>query len=509
MSAWSLALLGCAMAVSAPPAPAPESIVLNAPRFLRGEEILFTGEVLETSDGIGNRFRKKHALEIRLFVIEVEREYSDCAIIYSTKALEDPIVAQAIASVSGTNTPRDPPPASVHIELIRIDTRGRVKRLEPALAPPPLVLRAETRTADAPLFPVDVPASLELGMFIPLPIGATKIGSTWDSTEPNRPPLAWTIRGTSTWNGGRCLHLTAVQHSEGWDRPDIVRTAWGRAETVLVPPGDGFASVVHRIIQRRDRRDIIGSISVKYEREQTIRHVGDRYNEVKTQVEAAWFFARDLAELQAPGTKTTPKDFRARLTKIEQYLEDSRTKSGFRTAIESTRRRCEAATLGAAPAVAIVRAFTPATSPDKLEREKPAPDFIVADIDRPTGRFRLSNARGKPVVLIFYKPQSQTTKGALELADALTAHFANKVVVLPLACENKGDTATSQRKTWGVKSTLFDGDDVKKTYGIEAYPRFILIDPSGLYRWDIEGIGNETGFLVKEELDRLLAERKR
>ena len=42
------------------------------------------------------------------------------------------------------------------------------------------------------------------------------------------------------------------------------------------------------------------------------------------------------------------------------------------------------------------------------------------------------------------------------------------------------------------------------SYGVTTVPRFALIDKLGQVRWTFTGIGAETGFLVREEVDRLV-----
>ena len=60
---FALVLLTCTP--SAPP-----GLAVAAPRLQRGDELVYTGEIRESSDRPDNRFKKKHLLEIRVFVLE-------------------------------------------------------------------------------------------------------------------------------------------------------------------------------------------------------------------------------------------------------------------------------------------------------------------------------------------------------------------------------------------------------------------------------------------------------
>jgi hypothetical protein len=55
-----------------------------------------------------------------------------------------------------------------------------------------------------------------------------------------------------------------------------------------------------------------------------------------------------------------------------------------------------------------------------------------------------------------------------------------------------------------LKVPLFDGPKAATLYGVETVPRFAVIDAAGQVRWTFTGVGAETGFLVREELDRLV-----
>jgi len=499
MNAVGVALLLSALGPAAPP----DAVVLSGHRLARGEELHYLGEVTEWNERFGNRFRKQYALELRILVLEVADDYTDCAAMTTLRPLEDPAVLQGIRLTTGQKP--IPPSPTIRLELIRVDDRGRVRQLTPAAGPPPLPLVANTATRQLPPIPLDVPTSLELGLFVPLPIGRAKLGSTWDVAEANRPPIGWNAKGQALWNGGRCIQLVATQQTDGWDRPETVREGWQRIDTILVPPADGYAATVQRVIRRREGRDDIGSLTIKYERQPTSRHVGGRYTDVRTEVETAWWFATDLAMLNMPGKAVAQADVDARIKRLKQDLEDSQTASGYRPAIEATHRRCETIALGTTPKVVQVTAYTMDGKPEPFALGKLAPDFVVSEVDRPTGRFRLATARGKPIVLTFFKPGSVTSKGALEIAEALHKHYSTRVVVVPLAAVTGIDAAATQRKQMKLTVPIFDGEEVRTTYEVKAYPQFLVIDSTGTACWEFEGCGEETGFLVKKELDRLLA----
>ncbi|MFO0805972.1 MAG: hypothetical protein U0791_22940 [Gemmataceae bacterium] len=56
-----------------------------------------------------------------------------------------------------------------------------------------------------------------------------------------------------------------------------------------------------------------------------------------------------------------------------------------------------------------------------------------------------------------------------------------------------------------LDEAVLDGTSAVEAYGIESFPRFFVVDSAGVLRWTFAGVGNETGFLVREQVENLLA----
>ena len=474
---------------------APPALAVAAPKLQRGDELVYAGEITESSDRPDNRFKKKHLLEVRLFVLETGAQSADCAVMTSLTTLPDEAVAKAVLVVSGSNPAKTRPAPTVHLQLIRVDSRGRTHLLEPA---GPLFAFDRAKLSPTPATPLDGLPLHELGYFVPLPVEGAKVGSNWAIADPARTPVVWTAKGETTWNGGRALELTAVQKSTGWDQPGSTVDGWHRSESILASPEDGFASAVHRDISRRRGGDIVGRIGTKYELQQTNRYVGTRYTELRNEIERAWQFGQDL-----PAQRNSA-EWQTRLGKIQRYLDDRPTGTSFRPAVESLLRRTDAGSLGTAPIVVSSIRIQP-VEPAILRIGYPAPDFVVADVDRPTGRFRLSANKTKPTVAIFFKPGSVTSKEMLLVAEALYGHFGDKVSIVPLAIGAKADGAVRQREELKLKVPVYDGFDIRDTYRVTTFPQIFILEPNGKLYWTSDaGIGPETGYLIKTQLEGLL-----
>jgi hypothetical protein len=190
------------------------------------------------------------------------------------------------------------------------------------------------------------------------------------------------------------------------------------------------------------------------------------------------------------------KQFETRLDRLDHHIRES--ESLFRGALDAARRALEAARDGdpVRPVVA------PASGTAPARREWPEPGHSAVDFR--AGSFHLASKRGKPVVLVFLKPGGETTAPALRVADALTKRYPGRVEVAPLVAFGDLVEAERERNRLKLSVPLFAGGSAAILYGVETVPRFAVIDPAGRVRWTFTGVGAETGFLLKEELDRLV-----
>ena len=484
-------------------APAADPLALTGPQLARGDELVYTGEIVETGDRIDNRFRKKYEIAVRVFVLDVRRGHADCGVLTSVRPLDDALVVDAQVIASGAGGGRKPSAAAVRIDLIRVDDRGGVKVLAPKIGPPPLPLDKDTPAADPPPPPTDTVPLVELGAFVPLPITAVRTGDTWDVSETARPPLVWTAKDGVIWNGRRCVEATAVQQTDGYDQPDKVRVGWKRTDSVLVSPADGFASTVTRTLVRRDGGDRVGSVTVRYELQPSNKHAGGKYADTRAEVEAGWAFAARHGEWVK--AKFRPDEMRARVTEIDRYLDERPANTPYRVAVEAVKRRYEAGADGAAPPVAAISKKVIVTLVDQGPKVgQPAADFVAPDVDKPTGRVRLSGGRGKPAVLAFFKPGSDTSRDTLTVCEALHRKYAGELTVIPLAVFGTAADAAKQRAALKLTVPVYDGAEVRSTYAVESFPQFFVVDGKGTLTWAFDaGIGPEVGWLVKQEVEKV------
>lgn len=455
-----------------------------APTWQRGDEYVYAGTVAEAVDRPANRFRREHALTVRVFVLERRETWADVAVLTLLRRTDD-AVAGAAGTVTAPTANRTPAPPLTRLDLVRVHQDGTAHQLLPT-GPAPLALGADTPTRVLPAVPLDSFAAFEFGMFPPRPPADAKPW-TRASPDPAAPAEAWRVEAAEFVNAEQCAKLTMTQLAAAWERTDLV---WASTR-------DGTARRVQRSILRRDGVSPLPTtrIELSYDLTGRDRAIGGRYDRYRGEIELAYVRAAELNQLAPDAARLGPRPFVARLEQVDKYLRDTEPGTPYREAVLSVRRRLDAARRGDALPVVVPAAAPAVRPPVAPEPGQPAPDCTA-------GEFRLSRHRGSPVVLVFYKPGSETASHALVVAEALHRTFGGRAVVAPLAVF--ADPIAGERDRLKLTVPVHDGTAAESAYGIETVPRFVVIDAAGVVRWQFHGVGGETGFLVRQELEKLL-----
>lgn len=447
------------------------------PTLERGAEYVYAGTVTEAIERPGTRFRRAHELEVRVLVLEKYPGRADAAVLTLLRRADAP--------------DRGPPLA--RLDLVRVHEDGTTHLLLPT-GPAPLRLAPDTPAHALPPPPLDTFAPAEFGAFPPR---AGLNPERWTGAEPGRPEVAWTAGGFDFVTGERCGELRGVQKSATWDRPQGGVTAWERTESVWVSTADGTARRVHRVIRHRDGIEDRAAVEVevRYELRTQTRLIGPTFARYRAEVETAYATGAEAEPLFREAARLGPQPFAARLARLDRFLADTEPGTPYREAALAVRRRLDAARAGEVLPAPLV-APTPAVR--RSEVGQPAPDFRA-------GEFRLAAVRGKPAVLVFFMPGQETAELSLCVADALAKRYAGRVAVAPLAVFADPALAAKDLERRRLTIPVHDGSTAVEPYGIETFPRFVVVDGGGVVRWAFAGVGAETGFLVREQVDAVLS----
>ena len=465
-------------------------------KLQRGDELTYTGTIAESVERPGIRSRRAHDLEVRVFVLERRETWADAAVLTLLRRTGDASVAGVLPEVTGAKRGTPSPPAA-RLDFLRIHDDGIVHLLAP-LGPAPLRFAADTLARALPTLPLDSFAPFEFGLFPPRQKG-NDVSWSIASNEAARPAETWTAKGHDFINSERCTQLVMVQQSADWERPLGGQTSWQRIEEVWTAQS-GIARRVHRTIRQRDGIAPAAAviIEVKYELKEQGRPIGRTYDRYRQEIETAYLTASEMTPLLKDASRLGPEPFQQRLLRLEAHLAANDPGTPYREAVLAVRRQLEAAKRGEAVSVLSSSLETPVLALTNATIGQPAPEFQAGD-------FRLSKTQGKPVVLVFFMPGQETTDLSLTVADALQKKFGSRVVVVPLAVFASLDAGIQDRDRLKLAVPVYDGSAAVATYGVDSFPRFYAIDGNGKLRWSFAGVGSETGFLLREQMESLLS----
>ncbi len=113
-----------------------------------------------------------------------------------------------------------------------------------------------------------------------------------------------------------------------------------------------------------------------------------------------------------------------------------------------------------------------------------APDFELANLGG--GMLRLTDFRGRLVIINFWSAECHWSQRADEILAAQAQAWGDSVVVLSIASnlnEEKTLIADEAEKRGVSRLLLDDGARVAGLYGAQTTPQFFLIDAAGMLRY--------------------------
>jgi peroxiredoxin len=448
---------------------------LIAPQLSRGQELVYRGSYAEEAVGQGVHFSRSYRLESRVFVLDTPPRGLEVA-------LQTILRLRAPRSEHG----EEPEPSSVRLELARVDLQGRIT----------------ANSGGALSIPLDGPATVERGAFLEVPSGRLGPKQSWEILDANRPAQRWRVVGTELVNGTGCLKLEGVQQSEDWDHPRADRMAWRRRDTVWLVPRLGIAYRVERQIERREpaHREASQRSVAQYELQSDIQYPGQLFEDRRREILQAQKLNEAIAPLLADASKQGHKPFENLLARIAYHLENQ-PPTPYREAVLQMKRRAEAVSRGEAPTTAAADELNRAPALAALDHR--APDFIATNL-LTKETMQLRRWLGRPILMVFYHPDSATVEPVLRLAQAMQDKYGRLMVVLAFAVSDDAERIKKQALELGLSVPILSGKGLRQTYGVEATPKLIIVDAGGVVRGQFIGWGPEASTAVALELQRWL-----
>lgn len=467
----SFCFLTCALAIGQAPERGAWQI---APQLAPGLELVYSGTYAEENLIPNVQFKRQYKLETTLFVLEGGPRQWDLAFLTSLSLRDRP----------GPDK-EGPAATSVRLELGQMDQRGR----------------ARGNSGGALLVPLAGPPTLEAGFLVEGPMVPVKKGESWEVAEAGRPPRIWQVQGIEMRGNLSCLKIVGQQQSEDWDKPRADRTAWRRRDTIWLIPHSGICYRVERLLERRDpaRREPTHRLEAIYELDSRLKYPGRLLEDRRQEIMSAKKFQEDAAPLFKQ-----PVLYQAKLEvldkKVAQHL-TNQPPTPYRKALLHLQHQIEQARRGETPVD---------LGSDEAAVDLPAvaigqrvPDFVVTSLTAKES-MRFNRALGRPSVVFFYNPATETGRKVLQFAKELSAKHGQQVGILAMAVTQDGDLARKQHAEMRLPFPILDGNGMHLTFGVEATPRLVVIDHEGNLRGAYTGWGVQTPGEITEELARWL-----
>jgi peroxiredoxin len=469
----TLLLVGCTLT---PGQTADRGDWLLTPRLIRAQEFVYSGSFAEEATGASVQFNRAYRVESRILVLQTGAKGTEIALLTVLKA-RDPGNARTIAKA-------DAAPSSVRLELAKLEARGR--------------LSAEPNVSLA--VPIEGPATLECGVFVESPRRRVGPDQRWEVGEDGRPLRVWKITGAELVDGVRCVKLLGTQHSDDWDKPRGDHMAWRRRDTVWLDPVMGIAHRLERIIERRDpaRQEPTHRSILRCDLESNMQYPRQLFDDRRNEIHQAHVFSGGLTPLLPDPAKHVTQ-LEALLAKIKNHLEHE-PPTPYREAVLQVKRRAEAARRGESLPVLSPEKDTPTTV---ATPGRQAPDFLTTDLLNKE-QAQLKKWIGRPIVLVFYSPASDSARDLLRFAQRLTDANRPNATVLGLAMSDDAERVHHQHDALQLSFPILGGTGLRQTYDVASTPKIVVIDGAGVVRAAFTGWGQETPDEVTEELKRWL-----
>src|SRR5205807_779556 len=136
-----------------------------------------------------------------------------------------------------------------------------------------------------------------------------------------------------------------------------------------------------------------------------------------------------------------------------------------------------------------------------------APDFLAPDfLNKDPARLR--KWIGRPIMLIFYNPASESARDLLRFAERL--NYANRlqVTIVALAMSDDAEQVRRQHEALELSFPILNGIGLRQTYDVTSTPKIVVIDGTGIVRGACTGCGIGTADEATEELQHWLPHGK-
>jgi hypothetical protein len=143
------------------------------------------------------------------------------------------------------------------------------------------------------------------------------------------------------------------------------------------------------------------------------------------------------------------------------------------------------------------------SAPPVLAIGKSAPTFLAGDLTRQGESIDLQRLQGRPVLLVFFHPSSQTLNDLMRHLDELNRKH-NEIRLIGMVMTSDAGLIGRQVTRKGWKLPVLNASALRGLYGVEFTPRLVMIDAGGIVQGIVDGWGTETTFQIETAMKKWL-----
>jgi hypothetical protein len=447
------------------------------PQLSPGLELVYSGTYVEETLIPHVQHQRQYALEANLLVLEAGVKDWQVAIMTGL-TLQDGV----------KHADKKDGPASVRLEMARVDWQGRVRNQDKKLLT--VLLKG--------------PPTLEFGCFVPAPLGRVNRNSNWQAEEEGLPTQRWHVAGTEACGGVTCIKIQGTQQSSDWDVPRADQTAWRRRDTLWIHPQLSVAQKVERVIERRDpaREAPTARTIVRYELDSRIKYPSLWLEERRKEIAKVTKFNEDTQPLlRQPGLHRPQIDTLLQRVSFHLDHQPATQPTPYRKAALHIKMVLEKAQKGET----LVAAADPPPSAavaKTLGLGERVSDFAISSFTQERAA-RLQEFSGKPLLIFYYNPATPLGKEVLVYVKRLSEKKTAEFGVMAMAVTSDAEVARKQHQDLKLAFPLLDGNGMRFVFGAMETPHFVVLDGAGIIRLNQTGWGIQTPYEIEDVLRRL------
>lgn len=460
---------------------APDGGVKLAPKYTAGQEIVYSGTIIESCTGAhGVTYEQPYDVETTALVTQMDAKRNAEIACYTVVKMPSQDADAAQKSMDDVST--------FHFDMMRVSPQGMATWMSGAMK------------GKSPMPSPSGQTPWELGCFLQVPADPVVKGTQWTIQSEGQPPVKCMAMGPETVDGEPCMKISCTQQSPTWMLKTTSQPAWQCESMVWVTMKKGMVYKVTRTFSARDADETKPTRVVKtsYTQSTNIVFNGPELQARTTDFEAAVKAQIEWEKLASGKSDRAPKNQIGAVRHQLKFALDKSIASPYRLAMQEMMRVAEEAE----KSVVTSKPSLPPSMPHMAAVVgKRARHLSVRDMET-NETLSLKNFKGKCVILVYCDPESALSKKALETVVESVKSCKGTAEVYAVCNKMDEQTMDAMKKAipgGGYKVCKAQGMD--RSYGMIAMPHTIMIDKEGMLRANFLGYGPELGVSIAQQMD--------